>query len=394
MVKYWRNHGIKIVLFLDDGWSTNSDRKLCLADAYFVRNSLERAGFVIYYDKSIWEPVQKLEWLGLFWDSEHFALSIPERRVGDLRRSLSKLFSVLPRVTARKLAQCVGKVISMMPVIGNIARLMMRRCYVIIEQRESWDSVLSLEYGDFCITELNFWRQNIDTLNLRKLRGYSCPDTIAFSDASSTGCGSYVVKANNSVFHSTWSVEEQLKSFTFREFRAVYLALRAYGCKFQNRSIKWFSDSQNCVRIVSAGSTKSDLQEQALNIFQLCLKWNLDLDIHWVPRDHNSVADSISKMSCSDNWGVSDDFFQFMNSLWGPFDIDRFATSDNRKLFRYNSRFLDYQCKAVDAFSQNWHDTNNWLVPPIHLVSKAVFHLLACGGRGVLIVPKWPSASF
>ena len=30
----------------------------------------------------------------------------------------------------------------------------------------------------------------------------------------------------------------------------------------------------------------------------------------------------------------------------------------------------------------------------IHLVSKAVFHLLACGGMGVLIVPKWPSASF
>ena len=168
MVKYWRNHGIKIVLFLDDGWSTNSDRKLCLADAYFVRNSLEKAGFVINYDKSIWEPVQKLEWLGLFWDSEHFALSTPERRVGDLRRSLSELFSVLPRVTARKLAQCVGKVISMMPVIGNIARLMTRRCYVIIEQRESWDSVLSLENGDFCITELNYWRQNIDTLNLRK----------------------------------------------------------------------------------------------------------------------------------------------------------------------------------------------------------------------------------
>ena len=136
-----------------------------------------------------------------------------------------------------------------------------------------------------------------------------------FSDVSSTGCGSYVVKANNSVFHSTWSVEEQPKSSTFRELRAVYLALRAYGCKFQNRFIKWLSDSQYCVRIISAGSTKSDLQEQALNIFQLCLKWNIDLDIHWVPRDHNSVADSISKMSCSDNWGVSDEFFQFMNSL-------------------------------------------------------------------------------
>ena len=35
-----------------------------------------------------------------------------------------------------------------------------------------------------------------------------------------------------------------------------------------------------------------------------------------------------------------------------------------------------------------------WLVPIIYLVSKTVFHWLACGGRGVRIVPKWPSAPF
>ena len=103
-----------------------------------------------------------------------------------------------------------------------------------------------------------------------------CPDTLVFSDASDMACGSYVVKGNNSVFHSNWSEEEKIKSSTFRELRAVYLALRAYSPMFQNRCIKWFTDSQNCVRIVSAGSTKFDLQEQAINIYQLCLKWNID----------------------------------------------------------------------------------------------------------------------
>ena len=394
MVKYWRSHCIKIVMFLDDGWGTNSNRRLCSADANFVRNSLEKAGFVINYGKSVWEPVQKLEWLGLFWDSEHFSIYIPERRINDLRCSLETLFSYLPNVTARKLAQCVGKVISMMPVIGNIARLMTRRCYVIIENRQHLDSILRLESNDFCITELNFWRRNIHFLNMKKFGGYRCPDTLVFSDASNVACGSYVVNANNLVFHSNWSEEQKAKSSTFRELRAVYLALRAYSFKFKNGCVKWFSDSLNCVRIVSAGSTKPDLQDQALNIFQLCLRWNIDLDIQWVPRDFNFVADSISKVRCTDNLGVSEEFFLFMQSKWGPFDIDRFANSENRKLFRYNSRFFDYQCEAVDAFSQNWKNSNNWLVPPIHLVSKTVFHLLACGGKGCLIVPKWPSASF
>ena len=363
MVKYWRSHCIKIVMFLDDGWGTNSNRHLCSADAVFVKNSLVKACFVINWEKSIWEPVQKLEWLGLFWDSELFSLYLLDRRVDDLRCSLIELFLHLPKVNARKLAQCVGKIIFMMPVIGNIARLMTRHCYVVIENRLSWDSTICLESNDFCITELNFWRQNIDLLNVKKLGGYMCPDTLVFSDASDIACGSYVVKGNNSVFHSNWSEEEKIKSSTFRELRAVYLALRAYSPMFQNRCIKWFTDSQNCVRIVSAGSTKFDLQEQAINIYQLCLKWNIDLDIQWIPRNLNCVADGISKVNCTDNWGVSDEFFQFINSLWGAFDIDRFANSDNRKLFRYNSRFFDYQCEAVDAFTQNWSYANNWLVP-------------------------------
>ena len=41
----------------------------------------------------------------------------------------------------------------MMPVIGNIACLMTRRCYVIIESRESWDSVLRLTSSDVSNTE-------------------------------------------------------------------------------------------------------------------------------------------------------------------------------------------------------------------------------------------------
>ena len=95
-----------------------------------------------------------------------------------------------------------------------------------------------------------------------KISSYIWTDTL-FSDASDTACGSYVVKANYLVFHRHWSEEEKLKSSTFRELWAVKLALGAYSFIFQNRCIKWYSDSQNCVHINFAGSTKNDLQEQA-----------------------------------------------------------------------------------------------------------------------------------
>ena len=42
--------------------------------------------------------------------------------------------------------------------------------------------------------------------------------------------------------------------------------------------------------------------------------------------------------------------------------------------------------KAVDAFSQVWSAENNWLVPPINLVIRAIKHLVVCKARGTLIV--------
>lgn len=33
-----------------------------------------------------------------------------------------------------------------------------------------------------------------------------------------------------------------------------------------------------------------------------------------------------------DDWGVSDKVFHFFNKKWGPFEIDRFADSRNKKL--------------------------------------------------------------
>ena len=49
------------------------------------------------------------------------------------------------------------------------------------------------------------------------------------------------------------------------------------------------------------------------------------------------------------------EFFEFMNSMWGPFTVDRFASHLNSKLSRFNSLFWNPNSEAVDAFSQNWH---------------------------------------
>ena len=101
----------------------------------------------------------------------------------------------------------------------------------------------------------------------------------------------------------------------------------------------------------------------------------------------------MSKVIDFDDWGVSTDFFAYISSLFGPFTVDRFASPDSAKCARFYSKFWCPGAEGVDAFSVDWAGENNWLVPPIFLISRTIFHLEVCGARGVLVIPKWLSAA-
>lgn len=96
MVKFWRQNAIDIVLYLDDGLGLSSCLDICIKDSSFVKQSLIDAGFLINEEKSIFTPVQNLEWLGIVWNSLSFSLSIPERRIIDLTECLNDILQKFP----------------------------------------------------------------------------------------------------------------------------------------------------------------------------------------------------------------------------------------------------------------------------------------------------------
>ncbi|XP_071126919.1 uncharacterized protein [Mytilus edulis] len=394
MVKYWRQNSIDIVLYLDDGFGMASDYELCRKDSDFVKKSLEEAGFVVNVEKSVFEPTQKLEWLGITWDSVQFCISIPERRLNDLLQSIDEILDRFLFFSARQLAQVTGKIISLSPVLGNLTRLMTRYCYLCIVERLSWDKLLQIVYPAEILNELKFWKSNVVTLNKKKLAMYSPSSIVIFSDASNVACGAYTVELENKIFHKMWNELERCKSSTWREMRAIEQALLSFSTLFMGKSLKWFTDNQNCVRIVQAGSIKEDLQNLAYSIFCICKEHNILIELQWIPRTLNSKADYISKMSDHEDWQISNEFFEFLESLWGPFTVDRFASVMNNKTKRFNSLFWNPNAEAVDAFTQNWNGENNWLVPPIYSVIRTIKHLIYCKAKGSLIVPRWVSSPF
>ena len=76
-------------------------------------------------------------------------------------------------------------------------------------------------------------------------------------------------------------------SSTWRELKAIELALFSFKDCFTGNAIKWFTDNQNCVEIVNSGSMKENLQVIARSIFSLCIEKGIFIDIQWIPRSEN-----------------------------------------------------------------------------------------------------------
>ena len=79
---------------------------------------------------------------------------------------------------------------------------------------------------------------------------------VAYSDASSTGYGGYVVELGPQISCGQWTADQAKCSSTWRELRAVDFVLRSFAPMLQGRSIKWLSDNHNVVRIIQNGSKK------------------------------------------------------------------------------------------------------------------------------------------
>ena len=106
-----RFNGVNIALFLDDGWLIDSDRDTCAVLATNIWSDLRKSGFITNDEKSQWCPSQVFEWLGIIWNTNNGTITISERRVNSIAKSVKFLLSDR-LVSARELASLVGRIVS------------------------------------------------------------------------------------------------------------------------------------------------------------------------------------------------------------------------------------------------------------------------------------------
>ena len=105
--------------------------------------------------------------------------------------------------------------------------------------------------------------------------------------------------------------------------------------KFLNNNLLFLHTNNFAAsKIVESSSSKPELQEKAIKIFDICKVKNLNLEITWISRENNEDADFISKLIDYDNWRVKNSTFKFLIKKWGTMTVDRFASYKNSKYSR------------------------------------------------------------
>ena len=129
-----------------------------------VNADLLKFGFVINENKSLWEPVQNIIWLGTVLDTNQGFISVTEHRIAKLKSSIDSILKGgCTTVNVRTLAAVVGQIISLTPCVGDVTRIMTRSLYAIVNTKMSWNS--TVELSEEAYAELVFWNQNVDCLN-------------------------------------------------------------------------------------------------------------------------------------------------------------------------------------------------------------------------------------
>jgi hypothetical protein len=209
-------------------------------------------------------------------------------------------------------------------------------------------------------------------------------------------------------------------SSTLRELFGVWRFVEAVRALLQGGRHLLVLDNLGCVFILggtvpafarggrregeflSGGSPQPELQRLAISIADMQDEHRFSLVPIWRPREENVRADFLSRVSLLQlhDYRLRAGAFRWLDSLWGPHTIDRFATAESRQQLqgRNAGRFcaLYFHPDAVwtDAFSAPWGQENNWMFPPFPLTGEAVAAIRAYGACGTLITLEDPSASW
>ena len=391
VVQYLRSEGLSICSYVDEFLLTDRPQNI-EESKNKLTSSLLQLGYFINYEKSQLRPDFTAKFIGYIIqttkEKDTVWLFIPKDRVAKVKHDIRRVVKA-KKVSARGLARIAGQIVAMCKVLIP-AKLLLRNAYRLLKTKCSWQDKLTLDAPT--IADLLWWLESLDGWNGRAFKKQT-PQLIQLTtDASGKSWGGTIINTPHKA-QGFWDQETYLLHSNAKEMLAVLLTLKSLLHIVRGKSIQILSDSvTTCAYINFQGGAIRTLDIIARNIWNLAIRNNFTIQAKHLAGKLNTEADRLSRLSPQYEWYIHPSLFKYIDNIFGPHTVDRFASILTRQTLRYNSRFWDPETEGIDALHQNnWHQEMNFVNPPFRLLPKVIRLIKQTKAEATVIAPRWPA---
>ena len=357
------DQGVQVLMYLDDWLIIAPSQVECASMLQTTLRLGAAMGLSFNLPKSHLHPSQRLQWLGLVWDTPSSTVSLsPTNRLRCWKKVFRALLSVT--YTRRQWESLLGSLNHAAEVVP-FGRIRVRR--LVLEGRRPFSSPdrdLLVPFPQVLRSRLRWW------VSRRRLFASSpwipSPPVLTLTtDASDWGWG-----YQSSLGHQgsgAWSPFMARQHINVRELRAIYIALRLEP-SLVSTSILVLSDNLVTVHCVNrmGSSRSSSLLSASEVLFTLARSRSVILSASHIAGEENLWADALSRReSSSVEWTLDRGVFSHLTGLFGRPQVDLFASEFNHRLDHFLTRASVTPDGGPDAFREDW---NRWqyiyLFPP------------------------------
>ena len=373
---------------IDDSFLLGYNYTACATNIQDTVDTFLSLGFVVHPEKSVLIPTQEMEFLGFLLNSINMTIRLPPVKAERVRLACQSLLDK-SKMTIREVAQVIGLMVSSFPAVqfGELYYRALERNKILAlqESRGNYDAPMYL--SNESRSEIAWWVNNVDSSFKPIFQGD--PDLTLTTDACTSGWGA-VYGAHKT--GGLWNVEEQAFHINYLELKAVLLGLKSLLGHVHGKHIRIQSDNTTTVAYVNnmGGIKSAECDSLSKEIWLWCIERDIWISACHIPGSTNVDADTESrKINNSTEWSLNMDVFSDLDKLWGPFQIDLFASRLNFKVPSYVSWKPDPGAQYVNAFFMSWKEYYFYAFPPFSVIAACLQKIEQDQATGVLLVPVW-----
>ena len=188
-----------------------------------------------------------------------------------------------------------------------------------------------------------------------------------------------------------WSLQEKWH-INCLELLAATLALKTFVKSRRGMSVLLKIDNTMAVAYINnqGGTVSKELVSLTRDLWMWCLERNIHIQAQHLPGIMNDVADrELRSMKDRSDWKLNRSIFLEINEIYGPLEVDLFASRLTNQCRRYFSWRPDPFAEATDAFLQDWTRVKGFTNPPGNLIPRVLMKAQCQGANINLVTPVW-----